>query len=129
MLDRHALHRGLTHFRCPSLLLPWSEIRELVLQIDFSARKYVAIGRTSIFFQPVWANHRHDHTECNHGNRLHLGIDGRSSRVAMFTNSARELAFILRITRPRCAFTVSSEMPSSPPACLFKRPPTTNAMT
>ena len=32
----------------------------------------------------------------------------------MFTRSASEPAFLLRITLPRCAFTVISLMPSSP---------------
>jgi pimeloyl-ACP methyl ester carboxylesterase len=36
----------------------------------------------------------------------------------MCTRSARESAFIFRITLPRCAFTVIS-LPSSPPTCLF----------
>ena len=35
------------------------------------------------------------------------------SLAAIFTRSARESAFILRITLPRCAFTVISLMPSS----------------
>ena len=43
--------------------------------------------------------------------------------------SAKEPAFIFRITWPRCAFTVISLMPSSKPTCLFSRPRTTNAMT
>ena len=33
----------------------------------------------------------------------------RSSREAISTNSARELAFIFCITRPRCAFTVLAD--------------------
>ena len=53
----------------------------------------------------------------------------RRSLAAIFTRSARESAFIFRITLPRCAFTVISLMPSSPPTCLFNRPETTNAMT
>jgi len=36
---------------------------------------------------------------------------------------------ILRITWPRCALTVISVIPSSPPTCLFIRPDTTRAMT
>ena len=40
-----------------------------------------------------------------------------------------ESAFILRITWPRCAFTVISLMPSSPPTCLFSSPDTTSAIT
>ena len=39
-----------------------------------------------------------------------------------FTRSASERAFIFSITRPRCAFTVISLIPSSPPTCLFRRP-------
>src|SRR4029077_16311755 len=53
---------------------------------------------------------------------------GRSF-AAIFTNSARESAFIFCITLPRCAFTVISLIPSSPPTCLFSRPETTNAIT
>src|SRR5262249_31886404 len=40
-----------------------------------------------------------------------------------------ESAFILPITIPRCFFTVISQMPSSPPTCLFNSPETTNAIT
>src|SRR6266481_7398730 len=58
-----------------------------------------------------------------------FGIPGRRSLAAIFTKSARESAFIFRITLPRCAFTVISLMLSSPPTCLFNRPRTTNAMT
>src|SRR5260370_18463329 len=47
----------------------------------------------------------------------------------MFIRSANESAFIFRITLPRCAFTVISLMPSSPPACLFSKPATTNVIT
>ena len=49
--------------------------------------------------------------------------------TAMFTSAGSESAFIFRITWPRCAFTVISLIPSSPPTCLFKRPETTSAMT
>jgi len=49
-------------------------------------------------------------------------VDARCSFAAIFTRSARESAFIFRITLPRCAFTVISLMPSSPPTCLFNRP-------
>ena len=49
----------------------------------------------------------------------------RPNDAAMFTRSARESAFIFRITWPRCAFTVFSLMPSSAPTCLFFRPETT----
>ena len=51
------------------------------------------------------------------------------SLAAIFTRSARESAFIFCITLPRCAFTVISLMPSSPPACLFNRPEATNNIT
>ena len=65
-------------------------------------------------------------------------VEGQVSRIpslayrslaAILTRSARDSAFILCITRPRCAFTVISLMPSSPPTCLFKRPETTSAIT
>ena len=58
-----------------------------------------------------------------------FGAGARPSLAAIVTRSAREAACIFRITLPRCAFTVISLMPSSPPTCLFKRPETTNAMT
>ena len=48
------------------------------------------------------------------------------SRAAMFTRFANEFAFIFCMTLPRCAFTVISLMPSSPPTCLFSRPDATN---
>jgi len=51
------------------------------------------------------------------------------SLAAIVTKSTRESAFIFRITWPRCAFTVISLMPSSPPTCLFNSPETTNAVT
>jgi hypothetical protein len=35
----------------------------------------------------------------------------------------------IRMTLPRCAFTVISLMPSSPPTCLFSSPDTTNVIT
>ena len=47
------------------------------------------------------------------------------SLAVIFTKSATELAFIFCITWPRCAFTVISVMPSSPPTCLFNSPETT----
>ena len=47
----------------------------------------------------------------------------------MDTRSGSEPAFILRITWPRCAFTVISLMPSSPPTCLFNSPATTSPIT
>src|ERR1700728_4810818 len=50
------------------------------------------------------------------------------SLAAIPTRSASESAFIFRITFPRCAFTVISEIPSSPAACLFNKPEITNAM-
>src|SRR5258708_2622787 len=58
-----------------------------------------------------------------------FGTPGSRSLAAIFTNSARESAFIFCITLPRCAFTVISLMPSSPPTCLFNRPETTSAIT
>jgi hypothetical protein len=54
---------------------------------------------------------------------------GKRSRAAMLTNSARDSAFIFRIRLPRCAFTVISLIPNSPPTCLFGKPTTTNAIT
>ncbi len=48
------------------------------------------------------------------------------SRAAMFTRSANESAFILRITLPRWAFTVISLMPRVLPTCLFNMPDTTS---
>ena len=54
-----------------------------------------------------------------------LGAGARRSLAAIFTRSARESAFIFRITLPRCAFTVISLMPSSPPTSLFNSPETT----
>jgi hypothetical protein len=53
-----------------------------------------------------------------------FGRGARLSFAAIFTRSARESAFIFCITLPRCAFTVISLMPSSPPTCLFNRPET-----
>ena len=47
----------------------------------------------------------------------------------MCTSAGSESAFIFRMTWPRCAFTVISLMPSSPPTCLFKRPEATRTMT
>ena len=47
----------------------------------------------------------------------------------MMTSAGSESAFIFRITWPRCALTVISLMPSSPPTCLFRRPETTSSMT
>ena len=61
--------------------------------------------------------------------RQPFGAGARRSLAAIVTRSARERASIFRITWPRCAFTVISLMPSSPPTCLFNRPETTNAMT
>src|SRR5258707_13718787 len=58
-----------------------------------------------------------------------LGASGRLSLAAILTRSAREPAFIFRITLPRCVFTVISLVPSSAPTCLFKKPETTNAMS
>jgi hypothetical protein len=55
--------------------------------------------------------------------------DRKPSFAVMVTRSASESALIFRITWPRCAFTVISLMPSSPPICLFIKPATTNAMT
>jgi hypothetical protein len=58
-----------------------------------------------------------------------LGIDARRSLEAIFTKLGTESAFIFCIILPRCAFTVISLIPSSPPICLFGRPETTNAST
>jgi hypothetical protein len=51
------------------------------------------------------------------------------SFAAILTRSARESALIFCITWPRCAFTVISLIPSSPPICLFSKPETTSAIT
>src|SRR5574337_963784 len=48
-----------------------------------------------------------------------FGVAARSSLPAILTRSGREPAFIFCITLPRCALTVISLMPSSPPICLF----------
>jgi hypothetical protein len=50
------------------------------------------------------------------------------SFAAIVTRSGRDFAIILRITRPRWAFTVISLIPSLNAICLFNRPETTNAM-
>src|SRR5574341_271403 len=50
------------------------------------------------------------------------------SSAAMVTRSGRQRAFIFRIILPRCAFTVISLMPSSPPTCLLSRPAATMAI-
>jgi hypothetical protein len=55
-----------------------------------------------------------------------LGEGAKRMLAAIVTRSAREPASILRITLPRCAFTVILLIPSSPPTCLFNRPRTTN---
>src|SRR5436309_4631720 len=61
---------------------------------------------------------------------LHARLVGAEDNFpAIFTRSATDPAFILRITLPRWAFTVISLMPSSPPTCLFNFPETTNVMT
>ena len=51
------------------------------------------------------------------------------SRAAILTRSGRLRANILRVSLPRCAFTVISLMPSSNATCLFRRPATTSVMT
>src|SRR6202012_4574891 len=53
----------------------------------------------------------------------------RPRDAAIGTRLAIDGASILRITRPRCAFTVISLMPSSPAICLFSKPKATNAIT
>ena len=60
---------------------------------------------------------------------LKLGARATPSLEAIFTKSARESALIFSITLPRCAFTVISLIPSSPPTCLFNNPETTSIMT
>ena len=55
-----------------------------------------------------------------------FGEGAKRMLAAIVTRSAREPASILRIILPRCAFTVISLIPSSPPTCLFNRPRTTN---
>src|SRR5688572_13086266 len=57
------------------------------------------------------------------------GNGSTRSFAARVTKSASESAFIFRITCPRCAFTVISLMPSSPPTCLLSSPVTTSPMT
>src|SRR3954462_6060296 len=59
----------------------------------------------------------------------HCCSTGTPSRAAICTRAGSDSAFIFRITCPRCALTVTSLMPSSPPTCLFSRPETTNAIT
>lgn len=51
------------------------------------------------------------------------------SASAILTSSGSDSARILRITRPRWIFTVTSLIPSSPAICLFKRPLTTSCIT
>src|SRR5579864_354127 len=58
-----------------------------------------------------------------------FGAEERRSFAATLTSSARESTFIFRITLPRCALTVISLIPSSPPTCLFNKPDTTRAIT
>jgi hypothetical protein len=70
---------------------------------------------------------RHPYSERQEGRTV--GGGSRSSLATMLTSAGSESAFILRITWPRCAFTVISVIPSSPPTCLFKRPETTSTMT
>lgn len=60
---------------------------------------------------------------------LSLGVGRNLRRAAIFTNSARDSAFIFCIALPRCFFTVTSLMPRRPPTCLFRRPSTTRAIT
>src|SRR5262245_53089008 len=56
-------------------------------------------------------------------------VDRNPRRAAIVTKSGSDPAFILRITRPLCACSVMSLMPSSQPNCLFNRPEMTNTMT
>ncbi len=63
------------------------------------------------------------------GDNQIFGADVRRNFAAILTRSGRELAFIFCITLPRCALTVISLIPSSPPTCLFNRPATTNVIT
>src|ERR1700685_4178583 len=51
------------------------------------------------------------------------------SLAAILTKSTTDAAPIFCMTRPRCAFTVISLMPSSAPTCLLRSPDTTKAMT
>src|SRR5580693_5127801 len=55
-----------------------------------------------------------------------VAADTTPSLPAILINPTKELAFIFRITLPRCALTVISEMPSIPPTCLFNQPEATN---
>src|ERR1700756_1858409 len=55
--------------------------------------------------------------------------DGRSNLAAILTSSASDSACILRITWPRCIFTVISLVPRSKAICLLSMPATTMAMT
>ena len=56
-------------------------------------------------------------------------LAGSASRSAILTNSARELASILRIAFPRWIFTVISLIPTSAAICLFNSPVTTRCIT
>ena len=53
----------------------------------------------------------------------------RGSIFYLCERSASDPAFIFSITRPRCTFTVTSLVPSSPATCLLSSPETTRAMT
>ena len=59
----------------------------------------------------------------------HFIVGSTRSLEAIRTRSHSESAFILRMSLPRCALTVISLMPNSPPTCLFIRPEMTRAIT
>src|SRR5262249_50213838 len=79
-----------------------------------------ARGCGSVWLLNEGANCRGPRTRCDG-----QASDGKSL-PAMWTRSAKECACILRMTWPRCAFTVISLMPSWPPTCLLRRPDTTS---
>ena len=54
---------------------------------------------------------------------------GSASFAAILTNSASDSACILRITCPRCIFTVISLVPRSKAICLLSMPETTMPIT
>jgi hypothetical protein len=56
-------------------------------------------------------------------------LQDNASFAAMCTRSGRDFALIFRIARPRCCFTVISEIPSSRPITLFSSPETTKLIT
>ena len=89
-----------------------------------------AKNATNTILGPAYGQSREEKTENERSVKCQsFGPGARRSFAAIFTRSARESAFIFRITLPRCVFTVISLMPSSLPTCLFNSPETTKAMT